>query len=60
MERRLYCDSPYVTDWQAEVTGVIEKGGKYHVSLTETAFYPGGSGQPPDRGTIEDIAAEGR
>jgi alanyl-tRNA synthetase len=47
-----------VTDWQAEVTGVIEKGGKYHVSLTETAFYPGGGGQPPDRGVIDDIAVE--
>jgi alanyl-tRNA synthetase len=58
MERRLYCDSPYVTEWQAEVTGAVEHGGKYHVSLSETAFYPGGGGQPSDRGTIGGIAVE--
>lgn len=58
MERRLYCDSPYVTDWQAEVEGATEKGGKYYVSLTETAFYPGGGGQPSDRGTIDGIVVE--
>jgi len=35
MERRIYCDSPCVTDWQAEVTGVMERGGKFHVSLSK-------------------------
>ncbi len=58
MERRLYCDSPYVTEWQAEVTGVVEEGGKYYVSLSETAFYPGGGGQPSDRGIIAGIQVE--
>lgn len=54
----MYCDSPYITDWQAEVASTIEKGGKYHVSLSETAFFPGGGGQPSDRGTIDGIAVE--
>jgi alanyl-tRNA synthetase len=58
MEHRLYCDSPYLADWRAEVTGVEEKGGKYYVSLSDTAFYPGGGGQPSDRGAIGGIPVE--
>jgi alanyl-tRNA synthetase len=58
VEQRLYCDSPYLEEWQAEIEEIAEKGGKYHVSLSRTAFYPGGGGQPSDRGTIDGIAVE--
>lgn len=58
MERRLYCDSPYTKEWQAVIDDIIQKDGKYHVTLSETAFYPGGGGQPSDRGTIDGIAVE--
>ena len=58
MECRLYCDSPYLTEWRAEVIDIVEKSGKYLVILSETAFYPGGGGQPSDRGTIDNIAVE--
>ncbi len=58
MEQRLYCESPYLEEWQAEIEGVVEKGGKYHVLLSRTAFYPGGGGQPSDRGTIDGIEVE--
>ena len=58
MEQRLYCDSPYLEEWQAEVESIVEKGGKYHVVLSRTAFYPGGGGQPSDRGTIDGLAVE--
>ncbi len=54
----MYCDSPYVTEWQAEIEGVEQKDGKFHVTLSETAFYPGGGGQPSDRGAIGGIAVE--
>lgn len=58
MGHRLYYDSPYIKEWQTEVKGIIEKEGKYHITLAETAFYPGGGGQPSDRGTIDGIAVE--
>ena len=58
MEHRLYDDSPYLEEWQTEVTGIAEKGGKYHVTLAATAFYPEGGGQLADRGTIDGIPVE--
>jgi alanyl-tRNA synthetase len=58
MEDRLYCDSPYLKEWQAEITSVAEKDGKFIITLDRTAFYPGGGGQPSDRGVICDIAVE--
>lgn len=58
MEHRLYCDSPCLTDWETEVEDIRDIGGKYEVTLSETAFYPGGGGQPSDRGTIGGIAVE--
>ena len=58
MEHRLYCDSPYTTEWQADVAGIEQADGKFQVLLSETAFYPGGGGQPSDRGTIDGIPVE--
>jgi alanyl-tRNA synthetase len=40
------------------VKEVTESSGKYLVTLSETAFYPGGGGQPSDRGTIDGIPVE--
>lgn len=59
MDHRLYNDSPYIKEWQAEVTGVIAKDGKYHVALNATAFYPEQGGQLADAGTIDDVPVEG-
>ncbi len=58
MECRLYDDSPYLKEWQAEITSVAEKDGKFIITLDKTAFYPGGGGQPSDLGTIGGIAVE--
>jgi len=52
MEHRIYCDSPYTTEWMADVVSVEQKEGSFRVVLNETAFYPGGGGQPSDRGTM--------
>lgn len=43
-----YKDS-YLKEFQAEVTGITEKG----VVLNQTAFYPGGGGQPSDTGILQ-------
>ncbi len=58
MEQRLYCDSPYTTEWQAGVVAIEPADGKFNILLSETAFYPGGGGQPSDRGTIDGIPVE--
>lgn len=58
MEDRLYCDSPYLKEWQAEITNVTEKEGKFVITLDRTAFYPGGGGQPADHGRIGEIPVE--
>jgi Ser-tRNA(Ala) deacylase AlaX len=42
MERRLYDESPYITELQADIASVESDGGKFNVTLTETAFYSGG------------------
>ncbi len=54
----LYLDDPYLKEFKASVVEVRENG----VILDQTAFYPGGGGQPYDTGTLkwEDITAEVR
>ena len=39
-------EDAYLREFDATVTAVTEKG----VVLDQTAFYPGGGGQPPDAG----------
>ena len=55
MTRKLYYDSPYVSEWQTKLVEMTEVDGKYHIQLEETAFYPEGGGQPFDVGTIDGI-----
>lgn len=43
-------ESPAVTSFEAEVTGIHDNG--QVLELSETYFYPAGGGQPPDRGSI--------
>lgn len=45
----LYLIDPYVRQFDAEVVAI---DGAW-CALDRTAFYPGGGGQPPDRGTLE-------
>ncbi|PSQ45185.1 hypothetical protein BRD17_02095 [Halobacteriales archaeon SW_7_68_16] len=46
---------PYVTQFEATVAAVKEDG----IRLDETYFYPGGGGQPADRGEIGETAVTG-
>ena len=48
MAARLYLEDAYLQGFDAEVTEVRDGW----VALTRTAFYPGGGGQPPDRGCL--------
>lgn len=52
---KLYYEDQYIREFQGEILEVKEVDGKYHVALDQTAFFPGGGGQPGDRGTIGGI-----
>ena len=45
---RLYLDDPYLREFDAEVTETAEDW----CALSQTAFHPGGGGQPHDRGRL--------
>jgi misacylated tRNA(Ala) deacylase len=45
---RLYLEDPYLREFEAEV---VESAGGC-CALSGTAFFPGGGGQPPDRGQL--------
>ncbi|MBP0725854.1 hypothetical protein J5Y03_11800 [Bacillus sp. RG28] len=55
MTRKLYYDSPNVSEWKTKLVEMTEVDGKYHIQLEETAFYPEGGGQPFDIGQIDGI-----
>lgn len=48
MTKRLYHEDAYISEFEAEVIGIDNKG----VVLDQTAFYPGGGGQPNDTGSF--------
>lgn len=52
MEKLYYLDR-YIKEFTAEVLEVNEIDGRYHVVLDKSAFFPGGGGQPRDKGFIE-------
>ncbi|MGG5460901.1 alanyl-tRNA editing protein [Clostridium sp. B9] len=52
---KLYYEDQYIREFKGEILEVKEVDGKFHVTLDQTAFFPGGGGQPGDRGTIGGI-----
>ena len=51
--KRLYYESSYIKNFTASVTGCRErKGGRWEITLDQTAFFPEGGGQPWDTGTL--------
>jgi alanyl-tRNA synthetase len=52
MTERLDLADPYLTRFEAEVTGERRLGDRPAVILSRTAFYPEGGGQPADHGTL--------
>jgi alanyl-tRNA synthetase len=53
LTRRLYYDDSRRDQFEAVVLSARPEGGGTRVVLDATAFYPGGGGQPPDRGALE-------
>ena len=51
MTRLLYHEDSYQQTFTAQVTGVDKQN--HGIILDQTAFYPGGGGQPPDRGWLK-------
>ena len=54
MTRRLYYEDSRRQQFQAAVVTARPEGGDTLVLLDATAFYPGGGGQPSDRGLLGD------
>jgi alanyl-tRNA synthetase len=52
LTRLLYYDDSHLRAFTATVAAVHEQDGGLRVALDQTAFYPGGGGQPCDTGTI--------
>ncbi|MBM7869567.1 alanyl-tRNA synthetase [Clostridium pascui] len=59
MEERLYYTDPYIEEWNASIKEVFQEDGKFYVILDRTAFFPGGGGQPEDRGVIDGLEVKG-
>lgn len=58
MAKKLYYEIPYQRVFDAYVLNQEKRNGKYHIILDQTAFYPGGGGQPCDLGTLNGITVE--
>ena len=52
MTQRLFYDDSHIRNFTATVRAVRDRDGGHWIALDQSAFYPGGGGQPPDRGQI--------
>lgn len=53
---KIYYENPYEKEFIAKIEDIKEIGGKFHVVLDRTAFFPSGGGQSADRGNIDSHA----
>ncbi|MFH0817565.1 MAG: alanine--tRNA ligase-related protein [Candidatus Micrarchaeota archaeon] len=53
---KIYERDAYESKFVARVADIVEKGGRIHVTLDSTAFFPGGGGQESDTGTLDSGA----
>ena len=58
MTQRLFDDDPFLREFDATVLSLREEDGTPWVRLDRTAFYPGGGGQPADRGALGEARVE--
>jgi alanyl-tRNA synthetase len=59
MTEKLYYRDPYLFEFEARVLRSTPEEKGFSVVLDRTAFYPGGGGQPEDRGTLDGISVTG-
>jgi alanyl-tRNA synthetase len=52
---KLYYRDPQMLEFDSRTVDVAERDGRCEVELEATCFYPGGGGQPCDRGTIGGV-----
>lgn len=52
MTEKLFYHDPTLLEFDASITDYAENGALLEVALDRTAFFPGGGGQPSDRGTL--------
>ena len=55
MTRRLYYTEPDRQTFEATVAACVAEGGRFHVTLDATAFYPTSGGQPFDTGVLGGV-----
>ncbi len=55
MTELLYHKDSYIFECNVEIKNVEEKDGLFFIETDKTIFYPGGGGQPQDRGKIDGI-----
>src|SRR5437867_1213946 len=55
LTRLLYYEDSSLREFEGTVQEVADRDGAIWVELDRTAFYPGGGGQPPDRGHLGDV-----
>ena len=55
MTRLLYHEDSSIRQFQGTVLQILERDGAIWAELDQTAFYPGGGGQPPDRGRLGSV-----
>ncbi|MGL4774651.1 MAG: alanyl-tRNA editing protein [Clostridium sp.] len=53
---KIYYDNKYLKEFSADIEEMQEKSDGFHITLSQTAFFPGGGGQHCDKGTIEGEA----
>ena len=49
---KLYYDSAYIKEFEAQVLSCQEGKKGWEITLSATAFYPAGGGQPADTGLL--------
>jgi len=55
LTRLLYYEDPTTREFEATVLHSTERDGAVWAELDQTAFYPGGGGQPADRGRLGEL-----
>ena len=53
--RKLYYEDSHMTTFEGEVLSCEERGGRFAVILSATAFYPEGGGQAADTGSLGSV-----
>lgn len=54
MTEKLYYQDSYLSEFEAKVVSCVQKGNKYEVVLSGTAFFPEGGGQTADTGLLSE------